>query len=124
MIECSCLRQDLLNNRTFYDNSEKTTVFQVRNRYNGTMRNCLGYVIILGRMVKGMLTSIGVPGLILILVIALVIFGPSKLPEIGKAAGQTLSEFKKSAKDMTGDVASDVKEVKQAFKDDHQSSGK
>ncbi|WP_028782975.1 twin-arginine translocase TatA/TatE family subunit [Thalassobacillus devorans] len=71
-----------------------------------------------------MLSSIGVPGLILILVIALVIFGPSKLPEIGKAAGQTLSEFKKSAKDMTGDLASDVKEVKQAFKDDHQSSGK
>lgn len=75
-------------------------------------------------MVKGMLTSIGVPGLILILVIALVIFGPSKLPEIGKAAGQTLSEFKKSAKDMTGDVAGDVKEVKQAFTDDQQSSGK
>ncbi|MFG6118391.1 MULTISPECIES: twin-arginine translocase TatA/TatE family subunit [Thalassobacillus] len=71
-----------------------------------------------------MLTSIGVPGLILILVIALVIFGPSKLPEIGKAAGQTLSEFKKSAKDMTGDVAGDVKEVKQAFTDDQQSSNK
>ncbi|MCA0970409.1 twin-arginine translocase TatA/TatE family subunit [Halobacillus litoralis] len=50
-----------------------------------------------------MLSSIGVPGLILILTIALVIFGPSKLPEIGKAAGQTLKEFKSSARDLTSD---------------------
>jgi sec-independent protein translocase protein TatA len=56
--------------------------------------------------------SIGFPGLILILVVALVIFGPSKLPEIGKAAGQTLREFKKSANDLTGDVKDEVKEVK------------
>ena len=42
-----------------------------------------------------MLSNIGVPGLILILVIALIIFGPKKLPEIGRAVGQTLREFKK-----------------------------
>ncbi|WP_164219830.1 twin-arginine translocase TatA/TatE family subunit [Virgibacillus sp. YIM 98842] len=59
-----------------------------------------------------MVASIGFPGLILILVVALVIFGPSKLPEIGKAAGQTLREFKKSANDLTGDVKDEVKEVK------------
>ncbi|MBM7552530.1 twin-arginine translocase TatA/TatE family subunit [Thalassobacillus pellis] len=59
-----------------------------------------------------MLSSIGVPGLILILIVALVVFGPSKLPEIGKAAGQTLREFKKSTKEMTGDVTEEVKEVK------------
>ena len=45
--------------------------------------------------------AIGIPGLILILVIALIIFGPKKLPEIGKATGQTLREFKKSARDLT-----------------------
>ncbi|WP_066193318.1 MULTISPECIES: twin-arginine translocase TatA/TatE family subunit [Gracilibacillus] len=50
-----------------------------------------------------MLSSIGIPGLILILVIALVIFGPKKLPEIGKATGETLREFKKSARDLTDD---------------------
>ncbi|WP_100010835.1 twin-arginine translocase TatA/TatE family subunit [Lentibacillus sediminis] len=50
-----------------------------------------------------MLSSIGVPGLILILVVALVIFGPSKLPEIGKAAGQTLREFKNAAGNMMAD---------------------
>jgi sec-independent protein translocase protein TatA len=50
-----------------------------------------------------MIQNIGVPGLILILVIALVIFGPSKLPEIGRAFGSTLREFKSSAKDLISD---------------------
>lgn len=36
----------------------------------------------------------GMPELILILVIALVVFGPKKLPEIGKALGKGLKEFK------------------------------
>lgn len=47
--------------------------------------------------------SIGIPGLILILIIALVIFGPSKLPEIGKAVGGSLKEFKNAAKDIGSD---------------------
>ncbi|SHF55301.1 twin-arginine translocase TatA/TatE family subunit [Ornithinibacillus halophilus] len=59
-----------------------------------------------------MFSSIGFPGLILILIIALVIFGPKKLPEIGKAAGQTLREFKKSTKDLTGDVTEEINEAK------------
>lgn len=46
------------------------------------------------------IANIGVPGLILIIVLALIIFGPKKLPEIGKAAGQTLREFKSTANDM------------------------
>lgn len=51
-----------------------------------------------------MLSNIGFPGLILILLIALVIFGPKKLPEIGKAAGDTLKEFKKSTRELTEDT--------------------
>ncbi|GGF09839.1 Sec-independent protein translocase protein TatA [Halobacillus andaensis] len=50
-----------------------------------------------------MLSNIGVPGLLLILIIALVIFGPAKLPEIGKAFGSSLKEFKKAAGDMMSD---------------------
>ncbi len=50
-----------------------------------------------------MLQNIGIPGLILILVIALIIFGPSKLPEIGRAFGSTLREFKKSTRDLVAD---------------------
>ncbi|UOQ93955.1 twin-arginine translocase TatA/TatE family subunit [Halobacillus shinanisalinarum] len=50
-----------------------------------------------------MLQNIGMPGLILVLIIALIIFGPSKLPEIGRAFGSTLREFKKSTKDLVTD---------------------
>jgi len=61
-----------------------------------------------------MLANIGVPGLILILVIALVIFGPSKLPEIGRSFGKTLSEFKKATKELTNEIteSTDTKNVK------------
>lgn len=38
--------------------------------------------------------GLGVPELLVILVIGLVFFGPGKLPEIGKAAGKSLREFK------------------------------
>ncbi|MDR6225241.1 twin-arginine translocase TatA/TatE family subunit [Desmospora profundinema] len=44
--------------------------------------------------------NIGISGFILILVIALIIFGPSKLPELGRAFGTTLKEFKKAANDL------------------------
>ncbi|WP_409271395.1 twin-arginine translocase TatA/TatE family subunit [Neobacillus sp. SCS-31] len=50
-----------------------------------------------------MLQNIGVPGLILVLVIALIIFGPSKLPELGRAVGSTLKEFKKSTRELVAD---------------------
>ncbi|MBO8178484.1 twin-arginine translocase TatA/TatE family subunit [Aeribacillus pallidus] len=50
-----------------------------------------------------MLQNIGVPGLILVLIIALIIFGPSKLPEIGRAFGTTLREFKKSTRELVSD---------------------
>ncbi|MBO8167847.1 MAG: twin-arginine translocase TatA/TatE family subunit [Thermoanaerobacteraceae bacterium] len=44
--------------------------------------------------------NIGFPELILILVLALVIFGPKKLPEVGKAIGSGLREFKKATSDL------------------------
>ncbi|MEI4802633.1 twin-arginine translocase TatA/TatE family subunit [Bacillus sp. NPDC077411] len=56
-----------------------------------------------------MFSNIGVPGLILILTLALIIFGPKKLPEIGRAFGQTLKEFKKSTAELRDDVISEVK---------------
>ncbi|MBD8847809.1 MULTISPECIES: twin-arginine translocase TatA/TatE family subunit [Priestia] len=60
-----------------------------------------------------MLQNIGMPGLIIILVIALIIFGPSKLPEIGRAFGSTLREFKKSTRDLVReDIEKKEKEIK------------
>lgn len=47
-----------------------------------------------------MIQNLGIPGLVLILIIALIVFGPSKLPEIGKAFGSTLREFKNSTRDL------------------------
>ncbi|SDM71544.1 twin-arginine translocase TatA/TatE family subunit [Sediminibacillus halophilus] len=50
-----------------------------------------------------MLQNIGIPGLILLVILALIIFGPSKLPEVGRALGSTLKEFKKSANELVSD---------------------
>jgi len=44
--------------------------------------------------------SFSMPELILILVIALVVFGPGKLPEIGKALGRSLQEFKRATNEI------------------------
>jgi len=56
------------------------------------------------------IANIGIPGMILLVVLALIIFGPTKLPEIGKAAGQTLKEFKSSANDLITDKEDDHKD--------------
>lgn len=53
--------------------------------------------------------NIGIPGLILITLIALIVFGPKKLPEIGRAFGQTLREFKKSTRELTSEEFEDEK---------------
>jgi len=50
----------------------------------------------------------GTSELILVLIIALVVFGPSKLPELGKAIGRGLSEFKSHANKITEDVKEDM----------------
>lgn len=62
------------------------------------------------------MSGIGIPGLILILVIALVLFGPKKLPELGRAIGHTLKEFKHATRGLTKDDDDDEdgKEVKEA----------
>nr|WP_326113999.1 twin-arginine translocase TatA/TatE family subunit [Paenibacillus alginolyticus] len=41
--------------------------------------------------------------IMLIIITALVLFGPSKLPELGRAFGKTLKEFKKGTKELMGD---------------------
>lgn len=53
--------------------------------------------------------NIGIPGLILILIIALLIFGPAKLPQLGRAVGQTLKEFKSSTKELMDETSEEAK---------------
>lgn len=47
--------------------------------------------------------GLGLPEILLILVIALLIFGAARLPEIGRSLGKALSEFKKGTKEFTED---------------------
>jgi sec-independent protein translocase protein TatA len=58
-------------------------------------------------------TNIGATGLILIVLVALLLFGPSKLPELGRAFGRTLREFKNGAREIMEDAAV-TKELKEA----------
>ena len=49
------------------------------------------------------MSGIGATGIILLVLVALLLFGPNKLPELGRAFGRTLREFKAGAKDMMED---------------------
>lgn len=57
-----------------------------------------------------MFGRIGPTELILILAIALIIFGPSKLPEIGKSLGDAFGQFKKHANKVTEDLKVELEE--------------
>jgi sec-independent protein translocase protein TatA len=57
--------------------------------------------------------NIGIGGLILILIVALIIFGPSKLPELGRAFGRTLSEFRGATRGLVGGDSEDDEKKKQ-----------
>lgn len=53
--------------------------------------------------------NIGIGGLLLIVIVLLLIFGPSKLPELGRAFGRTLSEFKESTRGLVSGDKDDNK---------------
>lgn len=46
--------------------------------------------------------------IIAVVVVALLIFGPSKLPELGRSVGRSITEFRKGAKEMTGSFMEEV----------------
>jgi len=48
--------------------------------------------------------GIGVPELLLILVLALIMFGPGKLPDVGRAVGRALSEFKNASREIEQEI--------------------
>lgn len=53
--------------------------------------------------------GLGLPEILLILVIALLIFGAARLPEIGRSLGKALSEFKKGTKELSDEAKDDSK---------------
>ena len=56
-----------------------------------------------------MFGSIGMPELIIIFVIALIIFGPRKLPEIGRSLGKSIGQFKKASSELRSTLDEEIR---------------
>ncbi len=56
-----------------------------------------------------MFGNIGIPEMMVILAIALLIFGPKKLPEIGRSLGKAMREFKKSTEEIKDRFESEIR---------------
>jgi TatA/E family protein of Tat protein translocase len=56
-----------------------------------------------------MLGSIGMPELIIIFVIALIIFGPRKLPELGRSLGKSIAEFKRASNELKNTLEEEIR---------------
>ena len=56
-----------------------------------------------------MFGSIGMPELLIIFVIALIIFGPRKLPELGKSLGRSLAEFRRASNDLRNTLEEEIR---------------
>lgn len=59
--------------------------------------------------------NLGMPEILVILLIALLLFGPKKLPELGRSLGQSIREFKRGAQEIREELEKSV-EVKEAPK--------
>jgi TatA/E family protein of Tat protein translocase len=55
--------------------------------------------------------SIGVPELIIIFVVALIVFGPRKLPELGKSLGKGLAEFRRASNELKATLEEEVRSI-------------
>jgi sec-independent protein translocase protein TatA len=55
--------------------------------------------------------GLGIPELIVIFVIALLVFGPRKLPDLGKSIGRAMAEFKKAQQEFQESVQAEMKDV-------------
>src|SRR4029079_410198 len=58
---------------------------------------------------RPMFGSIGMPELIIIFVIALIIFGPRKLPELGRSLGKSLAEFKRASNELKSTLEEEIR---------------
>jgi TatA/E family protein of Tat protein translocase len=55
--------------------------------------------------------SLGVPELIVIFVVALIVFGPKKLPELGKSLGKGLAEFRRASNELKSTIEEEVRAI-------------
>lgn len=61
--------------------------------------------------------GIGMPEMIIILVIALIVIGPHKLPELAKSLGKGLAEFKKASEDFQRNVQEEARKTDEEKKE-------
>src|SRR3954470_12689069 len=59
-------------------------------------------------IIRGM-GNVGIPELIIIFTIALIIFGPRKLPELGKSLGKSLAEFKRASNELKNTLDEEIR---------------
>ncbi|OFW07537.1 MAG: hypothetical protein A3H96_07315 [Acidobacteria bacterium RIFCSPLOWO2_02_FULL_67_36] len=64
-----------------------------------------------------MFGSIGMPELIIIFVIALIIFGPRKLPELGRSLGKSINEFKRASNELKSTLDEEIRQEEQRSAD-------
>lgn len=58
--------------------------------------------------------GLGIPELIVIFVIALVVFGPKKLPDLGKAIGRGIAEFRRATEEVKESIESEIHNVEKS----------
>jgi TatA/E family protein of Tat protein translocase len=56
-----------------------------------------------------MFGSIGMPELVVIFFLALIIFGPRKLPELGKSLGRSLNEFRRASNELKNSLEDEIR---------------
>jgi sec-independent protein translocase protein TatA len=59
--------------------------------------------------------GLGIPELIVIFVIALVVFGPKRLPDLGKSLGRGIAEFKKASQEVKESIESEMRSAEQSI---------
>ncbi len=85
-----------------------------------------GYIFIsfqVSKEKKEMFGNIGLPELFIILAVALLIFGPKKLPEVGRSIGKALREFRRTSDEIKEKIEEEIqvdefRDIKEEFKKD------
>jgi TatA/E family protein of Tat protein translocase len=71
-----------------------------KNRYRERLAGAESSLAALTRKEREIVMGLGMGEVVLILIIALVVFGPRKLPELGKSLGQAMSQFRRASEDF------------------------